>query len=188
MEDIRDPTFGPGSVHTASVVFTNTKDLTVSYLFELYLLDISRVKRASSGVKTLTLGPRGSGSLVFSITMPTAPGNYVVYMSVYVGAVLNVTFVSADVIYIMAGAQFEVNGLTISPSVVNTGEPIEISGTVTNVGDTAGTYIADCGVVPGTYTPAEFVPTVEVTMGLNTVIEVMVLMMFGAMMIRMVRR
>lgn len=186
MEDIRDPTFEPGSFHTATAVFTNTKDAAVSYLIELYLLDIEGIKRASSGVMTLSLDPRESGSLVFSVTMPSIPGDHVVYIDVYVGAVLNVTFVSADIITILAGAQFEVSDLTVTPSEVDVGQPVEISATITNVGDIPGTYTVNCDVIPATYTPLEVAPAI--TIEISGTIELVMVMMVMMLMIAVVRR
>jgi len=59
--------------------------------------------------------------------------------------------------------EFVVSDLSISPTEVYVGETVEISATVTNVGDAPGTYTVNCDISPETYTPlAVPVPAVSV--------------------------
>lgn len=86
--------------------------------------------------KTVTLNP-GESKVVAFTTTPTVAKTYAVTVDGLTG------YFSAIEVPV---AEFTVTNLTINPTQVYVGETVNISVTVTNVGNIAGSYEVNCEV------------------------------------------
>lgn len=94
----------------------------------------------------------------------------------------------AQIVAEAAPAEFQVTGLTISPSEVYVGEPVSAAVTVTNVGGSQGTYSVTCEVSPSTVTIAEVLPAVApLTDLMSGLVTFVVLAMMGSYMLKAVK-
>jgi len=84
--EMEDPTFEPGSAHSAIAPLTNPTEDDFSYTTELYL---GLPKAATSGVSApFTIPAGGTVDITYNITMPATPGEYEVFIDVWSGGVI----------------------------------------------------------------------------------------------------
>lgn len=120
-----------------SALISNSGDLT-----DIYEVTI-KVNGTTVEAKTISLMGGASERVSFSLT-PGAAGEYTVDLSGLAGT-LKVNEIRETEKPEIPGvpevpASFSVSALSISPSAVNTGDRVDISVTVTNSGETGGTY------------------------------------------------
>lgn len=101
-----DPTFGAGSVHSATARLTNPTAKEFTYTTELYL---GVVKVATSGVGAPFAIPAGeSVDVSYIITMPLTEGEHEVYLDVWVGTELLAHYKATENIIIAISPAIEV--------------------------------------------------------------------------------
>jgi hypothetical protein len=116
---------GPGETVTASIDISNQGDLPGTYQADL-MLDASLIQS-----QTVTLDGGGSETIVFNIVPDTA-GEYRLSLG---GFTADFTVVAPPKV-----ADFTLNGLDITPESVSPGELVNVSFSIINTGDLAGTY------------------------------------------------
>ncbi|GAH72195.1 unnamed protein product, partial [marine sediment metagenome] len=127
--------FGPGSVHKATVTFSNPK--SAGFDFEASLcMGVAWAEMASA---SFHLDAGQSRAVEFPVTMPSIMGTYPVYFKVSSGGVLIGTFVATETVVIAGVADIKVENLVIEPSEVDVGQKVTISVTAKNYGAAAGT-------------------------------------------------
>jgi len=117
-----------GESITISVTATNVGDEPGEFALELF------VNNQKTETKTVQLDGGEAKSVQFEV-VEDAEGDY----EVRVGA-LSASFKVTSEAQSVKPAEFQVTDLTINPTEVIAGEPVEISVTVTNVGEATGTY------------------------------------------------
>lgn len=136
------PEFGPGSVHRATVTFSNPK--SAGFDFEASLC--MGVAWAEMATASFHLNAGQSKAVEFPVTMPTILGTYAVYLKVSSGGVLIGTFVATEAVVIAGVADIRVENLVISPAEVNVGDKVTITVVATNYGSAAGSKVITCEV------------------------------------------
>lgn len=125
--------------------------------------------------KQVTLNPGESQEVSFTI-IPHTEGEYTIQLNGLTG------LFNASV----PAAEFEVSDLSIIPPEMNVGDSAEISALVTNIGNALGKYTVICDITPATYTPLGAVSAT--TIPLNDIINMMILMLFMTMGVKMIGR
>ncbi len=101
-----DPTFGAGSVHSATARLTNPTGKEFTYTTELYL---GVTKVATSGVGApFAIPAGGSVDVNYTVTMPLAEAEYEVYLDVLVGTELLAHYKATENIIIAISPAIEV--------------------------------------------------------------------------------
>ncbi|MBA7592325.1 hypothetical protein ES708_34505 [subsurface metagenome] len=136
------PQFNPGSVHRATVTFSNPK--SAGFDFEASLC--MGVAWAEMATASFHLDAGQSRAVEFPVTMPAIEATYPVYFKVSSGGVLIGTFVATEAVVIVGVADIRVENLVIEPAEVNVGEKVAISVTAKNYGAAAGTKTIVCTV------------------------------------------
>jgi len=108
------PQFEPGSVHGATITFSNPK--SVGFDFEAILCMGDGWEEKASASFHLDAGQ--SKPMTFQVTMPSTEGTYPVYIKVNSGGFVIATFVGTEDIVIASAALvgIEITGINVSPT------------------------------------------------------------------------
>lgn len=189
------------SITVVLVAGDNTQDIALIPFTDVQLAQLSgTVKNYATGAPlngvkvTLDSSQTITGALGIYMFSDKTPRSYTMVVSKdgFITQTRTISLVvgdnTQDILLVPEGVpapEFVVSNLTIVPSTVNLGEPVEISATVRNIGDAVGDYTVTCNISPGTFTQLAFLPAV---MPWEDLIDLMVVMMIMGMAMSMMKK
>jgi len=113
--EMRDPTFGDGELHSATVTFSNPKAAPITYEAELYLGSAIGDRQATSGVKSFSIAAGKQLAVEFPLAMPAITveqKSFKVILPVSVAGTLVITYVATEDVIVRLVPAIDIIGIT----------------------------------------------------------------------------